>query len=79
MLTDDLHRQLGSVVGTGGNVLDLSEREHPIDDFAEYDVFAIQEVALGRRNEELTTIGVRSRVGLYVHICKFEHELTTYE
>lgn len=64
MLTNDLHRQLRSVVWTSGNVLDLSEGEHPIDDFAEYDVFAVQEIALGRRNEELAAIGVGSRIGL---------------
>lgn len=51
--TNDLHCQFRPVIGTCGHVLDFPEREHAVDDFAEDDVFAVEEVALGGGYEEL--------------------------
>ena len=62
--TDDLHRELGTIVGAGSNVLDLAEGEHAVDHPAEHDVLPVEEVALGRRDEELAPIRVRAGVRL---------------
>jgi hypothetical protein len=52
-LTNDLHCQLGPIIRTRAHVLDLPEREHAVDDFAEHDVLPVKEITLGRRNEKL--------------------------
>lgn len=53
VLTNDLHRQLRSVVWARGHILNLAQREHSINNFAKDDVFSVEEVALCSRDEEL--------------------------
>ena len=54
----------GFVVGAGRHVLDLAHDQEAVEDLAEDDVLAVEEVALGARDEELTAVRVRSAVGL---------------
>ena len=58
--TDDLDRQLRPVIWARGDVLDLAKREHPIDDLAEDDMFAVEEVAFCGCDEELQVQSQRS-------------------
>ena len=56
-------RYFGFIVGSRGNVLDLSDDEETLDDASEDDVLGVEEVALGASDEELTAVGVLARVG----------------
>ena len=60
----DGNAHLGLVVGSGGNVLDLSHHKQTVDDLAEHDVLAVEEVAGGAGHEELTAVGVGAAVRL---------------
>lgn len=51
--TNYLNRQLRPVVRSRRDVLDLAQREHAVYDFAEYDMFSIQEVAFCCCDKEL--------------------------
>ena len=51
-------RDFWFVVRSDRRVLDLTDDEHPVDDAAEHDVLPVQEVALGRRDKELTAVRV---------------------
>ena len=64
LLTYYLDRQFGPVVRARGDVLNLAQGEHTIDDSAKHDVLPVKEVAFRRGDEELATIRVGSRVGL---------------
>lgn len=71
LLTYDLDHQLGSVVRSRRDVLDFAQDEHPVDDSAEHDVFAVQKVAFLRRDEELhmsrsVTIGIHKGGNAYL-------------
>ena len=46
----------------GSRVFDLADNIHTIDHFAEDNVLVIQEWCFGSRDEELTSIGVRTGV-----------------
>jgi len=59
---DYFYSQLGPIVRTRGYILDLPQCQHTVNNLAEHNVFAIEEVAFGRRDEELTTICIRSRI-----------------
>ena len=61
-LTDD-DVDFWFVVCTHGSVLDLPHHEHPVDNPAEHDVFAVQEVTLGCRDEKLAAVAVFPTVG----------------
>ena len=63
-LTNNLHSELRSIVRTCRDVLDLAEREHAVNDSAEDDMLAVQEVALRGGDKELAPIGVRAGVSL---------------
>ena len=52
-LTSYLYNQLGPIIRTSRDIFDLPKRKHPINDFTENDVFAIQEVALCCSYEKL--------------------------
>ena len=58
---NDVHFRF--VVGPHGGVLDLPDDEHAVNDAAEHDVFPVQEVAPGGRDEELAAVGVLAAVG----------------
>ena len=51
--TGDFNNQLRSIVGASGDVLNLPQCEHAIDDFSKHDVFSVQEIALGSGDKEL--------------------------
>jgi hypothetical protein len=57
--TYDFHSELWSIIRTRGYVFDLTQSQHPIDDFAEHDVFVVQEVTFRRGDEELNRKTVR--------------------
>ena len=54
---------LGGLAGLGAKALDLLDDIHPFDDLAEHDVLSVQPLGLGRAQEELRTVGVRSSIG----------------
>ena len=58
---NDVHFRF--VVGPHGGVLDLPDDEHAVNDAAKHDVFPVQEVAPGGRDEELAAVGVLAAVG----------------
>ena len=51
--TCNFHCQLWSVVRPRRDILDLAQREHAVDDFAEDDVLPVEEIARCSRDEEL--------------------------
>jgi len=58
----DLHSKLWSIIRTRGHVFDFAQSQYPVDDFAEHDVFVVQEITFRRGDEELTTIRIWSRI-----------------
>jgi len=59
----DCDVNFGFVVGSDRRVLDLPQHQHAVDDTAEHDVLAVEEITLGAGQKELTAIGVLSTVG----------------
>ncbi len=59
----DLNRDLGLVVGSCRDVLDLAHHQESVDYSSENYMFSVQKVALGTGDEELATVGVLARVG----------------
>ena len=62
--TNYLDSKLWSVVGTGRDVLNLTQGQHAVDDPPKDDMLPVQKVAFGRSDEELAPVGVRTGVGL---------------
>lgn len=60
LLTSDLDRHLGSIVGSRRNILHLSQRQQPIHDLSKDDVLAIQKGTRLSRDEKLASVGPRS-------------------
>lgn len=54
----NLNDKLRAIISACWNVLDFAGCQHPVDDPAKDDVFAVQEVALCCRDEELTPIRI---------------------
>jgi len=54
--TGDFNNQLRSIVGASGDVLDLPQCEHAIDDFSKHDVFSVQKIALCGGYKELVCL-----------------------
>ena len=64
VLTNYLHGELWSVVGSRGYVFNFAEREHAVNDSAEDDMLSVQEVAFCGCDEELAPVRIRAGVGL---------------
>ncbi len=56
------YRQFGLVIGSSGNILNLSHNQQPIGDLSKHNVFPIQEITFGTGDEKLTTICPRATV-----------------
>lgn len=52
-LTDNLNSKLRPIILPGRNVLDLSEGQHAVYYFTEYNMFAVEEITLSSCYEEL--------------------------
>ena len=52
------------VVCSHRSVLNLPDHQHPVDDSAEHDVFAIEIITLGCGDKELATIGILGKFSL---------------
>jgi len=61
-LRDD-NGQLGLAVGADGNVFDLADGQHAIDDLAKYHMLVVQPVASVASDEKLAAIRVGTRIG----------------
>lgn len=57
------HRNLWFIVRSSRNILHFPHDEKAVDNSAKDNVFAVQEVTLGARDEKLTTVGVLAAVG----------------
>lgn len=55
--------QFGFVIGSCGDILDLSHYQQTIQDSSENHVFVVQEVTFRAGDKELTSIRIPSRVG----------------
>lgn len=55
--------QLGLVIRSRGNVLNLPHDQEAVQHPPEDDVLVVQEVTLGAGDEELATVGIPSGVG----------------
>ena len=64
VLTDYLDRKLRPIVGASGHVLNLAQGQHPVNHAPKHDMLPVEEVALGRCDEELAPIRVWPRIGL---------------
>ncbi|TGZ45636.1 hypothetical protein DBV15_04718 [Temnothorax longispinosus] len=56
------HRNLWLIVRSSRNILHFPHNEKTIDNSTKDNVFAVQEITLGARNEELTAVGVLAAV-----------------
>ena len=71
-LTNNLDSQLGPIVRSSRDVLDLAQSEHPIYDFTEHYMFLIEEVALSCCYEEL-----QNPIGMKKSTYRRRTDLTT--
>lgn len=56
-------RQFRFIIRARRDILDLPHHQQSVEDAAEDDVFVVQKVAFGARDEELAAVGVFAAVG----------------
>ena len=62
-LTYYLHRQLRPIIWPSGNILDLSQSKHPVNNLPKHNMLSVQVRRLHRSDEELTAVRAGSSIG----------------